>query len=76
MRKLNSRQREVLQAIIEDIADNGQAPTIFELKQSLGLEYDTQVTRALRSLEAKRFIERDRYKHRGITVLRADESQA
>ncbi|OHA46805.1 MAG: repressor LexA, partial [Candidatus Taylorbacteria bacterium RIFOXYD2_FULL_36_9] len=48
---------------------NGQAPLITELCQELKLKSLRSVTQRLEALEAKGFIKRDRFKHRGISLL-------
>lgn len=66
---LTAKQQETLDYMRSFSAKNGQAPTITDLAKGLGLESLRSVTQRLESLEAKGFIKRDRFKHRGITIL-------
>jgi len=65
---LTQKQKETLDFIKNFVARNGSAPLITELSKNLKLKSLRSVTQRLESLEAKGFIRRDRFKHRGITL--------
>lgn len=66
---LTQKQQETLDFIKKFIARNGFAPLITELCESLKLKSLRSVIQRLESLESKGFIKRDRFKHRGITLI-------
>lgn len=66
---LTQKQQETLDLIKKFIARNGFAPLITELRENLKLKSLRSVAQRLESLEAKGFIRRERFKHRGITLL-------
>lgn len=66
---LTLKQEETLDFIRKSIAQNRYAPSITELSKSLKLKSLRSVTQRLESLESKGFIKRDKFKHRGITIL-------
>ncbi len=66
---LTPKQRETLEFIRAYAARTGQPPTIKELQEEFRVKSLRSVTQRLESLEAKGFIRRDRFKHRGITLL-------
>lgn len=64
---LTSRQREVLEYIIDSIRDRGYPPTIAEIGADFGITSTNGVNDHLRALERKGYIERSS-KARGIHV--------
>jgi len=66
---LTQKQQKTLDIIKKFIARNGFAPLITELRENLKLKSLRSVAQRLESLEAKGFIRRERFKHRGITLL-------
>lgn len=71
---LTSKQQETLEFIKSHITKYGQSPTITEIAKGLSLESLRSVTQRLESLERKGFIKRDRFKHRGISILKDSSS--
>jgi SOS-response transcriptional repressor LexA len=70
VRRLTDKQRDILQYIIEEIADEGRAPSLAEIKREFDIKGDWVIDKILGALESKRYISRERYQHRSITVLR------
>ncbi len=66
---LTKKQQETLDFIKSFAIRKGGSPLITELCEGLGLDSLRSVTQRLEALEAKGFIARDRFKHRGIKVL-------
>jgi len=66
---LSPKQQETLDFIKQYRLKNGEAPKILEIKEALKLDSLRSVTQRLEALESKGFIRRDRFKHRGITVI-------
>ncbi len=66
---LTDKQRETLEFLRDYERRTGQAPTIKELREGLGLSSLRSVTQRLEALERKGFIKRDPFRHRSITVL-------
>ncbi|MDP3697858.1 MAG: transcriptional repressor LexA [Candidatus Taylorbacteria bacterium] len=66
---LTQKQQETLDFLKAFIARAGEPPTIAELRDGLKLSSLRSVTQRLEALENKGFIGRDRFKHRGITIL-------
>lgn len=63
---LTKKQKRVLNLISDYSRDNGQSPTISELKDLLNVSSLRTVTQYLEILERKGFIYRDKYSKRGI----------
>lgn len=72
---LLTRQKQMLEIIIETIDETGQSPTLEELGRQLGM-HKTNVTRMLGHMEKRGYIRRQRYKHRSIEVLRRFDTAA
>lgn len=66
---LSQKQKETLDFIKSFINKSGDAPTISELGEGLKLNSLRSVTQRLESLVNKGFIKRDRFKHRGISIV-------
>ena len=66
---LSPKQQKTLDLIKEFRARNKVSPTVKELGEALNLKSLRSVTQRLESLEKKGFIKRDRFRHRGITIL-------
>lgn len=71
MKKINltPKQQETFNYIKNFISRNGEPPTITELSGSLGLKSLRSVTQRIESLEQKGLIRRDKFKHRGISII-------
>ena len=67
--RITQKQQETLDFIKNFIARKGEPPTITQLSEGLKLRSLRSVTQRLEALEARGFIKRDRFKHRGITLL-------
>lgn len=65
---LTSKQQAFYEALKKSIAENGQSPTVQELRTSLHFSSPRAVTQYLEALEKKGLIERARYEHRGIKL--------
>lgn len=68
--ELTPAQEETLSAIKRHIYEHGKSPTISELQKIFGLHSIRSVTQRIEALERKGFIERDRFQHRSIKVLK------
>jgi repressor LexA len=66
---LTQKQQHTLDYIKVYIADNGESPTLTEMKKHLGLESIRSVAQRVEALEAKGLIKRDHFQHRSIRVL-------
>ena len=66
---LTKKQKETLDFIKDFLIRNGQPPTMAEMSKELNLRSLRSVTQRLEALEAKGFIKRDRFTHRGISLL-------
>jgi repressor LexA len=66
---LTPKQQETLNYIKDYISKNRTSPLISELCRGLKLKSMRSVTQRLESLESKGLIKRDRFKHRGISIL-------
>ncbi|MES2668564.1 MAG: transcriptional repressor LexA [Patescibacteria group bacterium] len=66
---LTPAQKETLSLIETHSQAYGEAPTISQMAEALKLRSLRSVTQRLDALEKKGLITRDRFKHRGITVL-------
>ena len=67
--RITQKQEETLDFIKNFITRNGESPTITQLSGGLGLKSLRSVTQRLEALEAKGLIKRDRFRHRGISLL-------
>ncbi len=67
--RITQKQQETLDFIRGFIARNGESPTITQLSEGLKLKSLRSVTQRLEALETRGFIKRDRFKHRGISLL-------
>ena len=70
---LSPRQRQILDFVASYLADEGFLPTTREIAMGCGLQSPTSVRRALHSLEAAGYIERDPVHSRLATVHVPDE---
>ena len=68
---LTDKQQETLDFIVTFMKKNGTAPTINEMREGLKLSSLRSVTQRMEALERKGFITRDRFQHRGISILKA-----
>lgn len=66
--RLTSKQKAFFDALKKSIAENGQSPTVQELRTILNFSSPRGVTQYLEALERKGLIERARYEHRGIKL--------
>jgi len=66
---LTKKQRKVLNLISNYSRNNGQSPTISELRDLLNVSSLRTVTQYLEILERKGFIYRDKYSKRGIRLF-------
>ena len=69
MRKLTSRQREVIAFIREHQAEHGYAPTIREIGEAMGIRSTNGVNDHLKALERKGWIRREALLSRSIQVV-------
>jgi repressor LexA len=67
--ELSKRQREVLDAIVALVDEEGIPPTVREIVERIGLKSSNSITPYLDALEAKGFIARREGIARGIRVL-------
>jgi repressor LexA len=70
MRNLTLKQRDVLDFVIEHVADYGFSPTRIEIQRAFKYRNQNSVDVLLLSLEKKRFLKVIPKQHRGIQVLR------
>lgn len=68
MKGLTAKQERVLNVIRLAMRERGQAPTVREIGQEIGVQSSCTVQRHLDALEKKGFIKRDRYKYRSIEL--------
>lgn len=66
---LTKKQKKVFKFIGEYFQDNGESPTIFELKEMLKVKSLRTVTQYLDILERKGFIQRNKHEKRGIVPI-------
>lgn len=66
---LTSRQREVLDYLIEHLAAKGYPPTIREIREAFGLSSNRGVVDHLKALEKKGFIRRTKGSSRAIEIV-------
>lgn len=67
--RITQKQQETIDFIKDFIVRKGESPTITQLSEGLKLKSLRSVTQRLEALEARGFIKRDRFKHRGISLL-------
>lgn len=72
---LTPAQRETLGIIQRSIDTVGKAPTITEIRDQLKLRSLRSVTQRIEGLERKGLIKRDRFQHRGISIVKGVASQ-
>jgi SOS-response transcriptional repressor LexA len=65
---LTARQERILRCIRESIADAGEAPTVAEIAERVGMRSRASVHYQLGELEAKGAIRREPGRHRGIRL--------
>jgi repressor LexA len=65
-RGLSGRQREVLEVVQHWTHEHGQAPTVRELAQRLGVSSTATIHQHLTALESKGYLARRRYRHRAL----------
>lgn len=68
MRDLTQRQRRILTAIRDHIAETGEAPSVREIGQAVGLKISSSVVYQLRRLEEMGLLSRDRYRTRSVRM--------
>ena len=66
MKKLTSRQREILNYINEEVMRKNYPPSVREICKKMGLSSSSTVHAHLRALEKKGYIKRDPTKPRAI----------
>lgn len=66
---LLTRQKILLEIIIETIDETGQPPTLVDAAKQMGID-KSNVSRMLKQLQSRGYIIRHKGKHRGITVLK------
>lgn len=69
MKKLTSRQREILNYITEEVIHKNYPPSVREICKKMSLSSSSTVHAHLRALEKKGFIKRDPTKPRAIEIL-------
>lgn len=72
---LTPAQKQTLALIQEHTDAHGKSPTITELRDMLKLRSLRSVTQRIEGLEKKGLITRNRFQHRGITILEGVKSQ-
>ncbi|KND47398.1 MAG: repressor LexA [Parcubacteria bacterium C7867-004] len=72
---LTQAQKETLTLIERSISRSGKAPTITEMRDAFKLRSLRSVTQRIESLEKKGLIKRDRFRHRGISLIDGVASQ-
>lgn len=73
MEKLTDRQKEILDVIKKDIANNGYPPTVREIGAKVGLSSSATTYFHLKKLEENGFIKKDSSKNRTIELLVPNE---
>ena len=66
---ISPKQQETLDFIKKYVVTSGESPTITELRIGLGLKSLRSVTQRIESLEAKGLLKRNRFQHRGISII-------
>jgi repressor LexA len=69
LKKLTSRQREILNFINEEVMHKNYPPSVREICQAMGLSSSSTVHAHLKALERKGYIKRDPTKPRAIEIL-------
>lgn len=67
---LTNREKEVLEATINYIEENGYVPSIKEIGNLVGLKSKSSVHGHLKSLEKKGYIERKEKSPRALKILK------
>ncbi|MEV7955247.1 MarR family transcriptional regulator [Streptomyces sp. NPDC056178] len=70
MTEITDRQQRILRAIREHIADRGEAPTVREIGEQVGLSSPSSVSYQLGRLEAMGVIRRSRRGRRSVRLSR------
>ena len=65
---ISNNEQRVYSFISEYSHNFGYSPTLQEIQEQLGFRSLTSIQRAIKSLEEKKYIKRDKHKQRGITV--------
>ncbi|MET9890581.1 hypothetical protein ABZZ47_10260 [Streptomyces sp. NPDC006465] len=65
---LTARQERIVQCIRERIIERGEAPTILEIGEAVGLHSKSAVHYQLIQIEMKGAIVRESWRHRGIRL--------
>ncbi|WP_327239681.1 MarR family transcriptional regulator [Streptomyces sp. NBC_01318] len=65
---LTDRQRRILAAIRDHIAETGEAPTVREIGAAVGLSSSSSVLYQLRRLEQAGVLARERYRSRSVRM--------
>lgn len=71
-RTLTPKQQAVLELLKKSIKTDGQSPTLSMIREQLNLGSIRSVTQWLEALERKGYIKRDRFKHRGVSIIEND----
>ncbi|MFW5702932.1 MAG: transcriptional repressor LexA [Candidatus Dojkabacteria bacterium] len=69
MPKLTTKQQRILNFIETYIESNGQSPSLFEIKQFLGVKALSTVHQHIRALEQKGYLQKDTGAARGINYV-------
>jgi len=69
--ELTSRQRQILEYIVEYEKEHGYPPTIREICEAFGISSPRGVSKHLEALEKKGYIERSKGRSRGIRILKS-----
>ncbi len=69
MKKLTSRQREVLDFISEEVVNKNYPPSVREICQAMNLKSSSTVHAHLKALERKGYIRRDPTKPRALEIV-------
>ncbi|MCD6462253.1 MAG: transcriptional repressor LexA [Thermotogae bacterium] len=69
--ELTSRQRQILEYIVEYEREHGYPPTIREICEAFGISSPRGVSKHLEALEKKGYIERSKGRSRGIRILKS-----
>ncbi|AWI32736.1 hypothetical protein [Streptomyces tirandamycinicus] len=68
MQDITDRQRHILRAIREHIADTGEAPTMREIADAVGLRSSSSAWYQVRRLEHVGVLARDPHRHRSLRL--------
>lgn len=69
MKQLTSKQERILNFIETYIDANGQSPSLFDIKQFLGVQALSTVHQHIKALEQKGYLQKDSHSSRGITYI-------